>query len=262
LRGELSQGVTVALEKLPEWVTNVMDEEDISERLNIKKYAPPIPQSLEGITEAVPDMTLFGKHDLEQFGIYKADFKVGEDVIATEKVHGSQGTYLLSQHGDFVASSKGLGSKKLVIKFAETNSYWQAAVNTELETKLRNLYGGKGQDVQVFSEVIPIQKGYHYGADAMTIRIFDLRIDGVSIPYVDVPDVFKELWVPVLYEGPFDEDKLRILAKGMEQVSGQQHHIREGIAIRPKIDRYAEDGTRLMVKLLNPKYKESGEEFN
>lgn len=42
----------------------------------------------------------------------------------------------------------------------------------------------------------------------------------------------------------------------------KEHHIREGIAVRPKIDRYAEDGTRLMVKLINPKYKESGEEFN
>lgn len=70
--------------------------------------------------------------------------------------------------------------------------------------------------------MIPIQKGYYYGEDAMTLRIFDLRIDGVSVAYSNVPDVFKDLWVPVLYDGPFDKDVLRTLAKGKEQVSGKR----------------------------------------
>jgi hypothetical protein len=48
----------------------------------------------------------------------------------------------------------------------------------------------------------------------------------------------------------------------MEQVSGKQHHIREGVVLRPYIDRDAKDGTKLRLKIINPKYRETGEEIN
>jgi len=45
-------------------------------------------------------------------------------------------------------------------------------------------------------------------------------------------------------------------------VSGKQLHIREGVVVRPYVDRRASDGRRLALKLINPKYKETGEEIN
>jgi hypothetical protein len=44
--------------------------------------------------------------------------------------------------------------------------------------------------------------------------------------------------------------------------SGKQLHIREGVVIRPYIDRCARDNTKLRLKLINPKYKESGDEIS
>jgi hypothetical protein len=52
------------------------------------------------------------------------------------------------------------------------------------------------------------------------------------------------------------------MCKGMETVSGKQLHIREGVVIRPYIDRCARDNTKLRLKLINPKYKESGDEIS
>jgi hypothetical protein len=52
------------------------------------------------------------------------------------------------------------------------------------------------------------------------------------------------------------------MCKGMETVSGKQLHIREGVVIRPYIDRCARYNTKLRLKLINPKYKESGDDFH
>jgi hypothetical protein len=52
------------------------------------------------------------------------------------------------------------------------------------------------------------------------------------------------------------------LCKGKELVSGKSLHIREGVVLRPYIDRYAKDGTKLRLKIINPAYLETGEEIN
>jgi hypothetical protein len=52
------------------------------------------------------------------------------------------------------------------------------------------------------------------------------------------------------------------LCKGNELVSGKQIHIREGVVLRPYIDRNAVDGTKLRLKIINPAYRETGEEIN
>ena len=39
------------------------------------------------------------------------------------------------------------------------------------------------------------------------------------------------MWVPLLYKGPFDIEKLKALAEGQSLVSGA-NHIREGVVIK------------------------------
>ena len=117
--------------------------------------------------------------------------------------------------------------------------------------------------------------------------MFDIRVNGDSVPYDMVPDVFKTQWVPVLYDGVLNLDKKEVviysdpdrgihktridyilpknivdLCKGNELVSGREVHIREGVVLRPYIDRAAVDGTKLRLKIINPAYKETGEEIN
>lgn len=118
--------------------------------------------------------------------------------------------------------------------------------------------------VQVFAELVPCQGGaWTYGVTGgTTVLVFDVRVNGSSVPYDKLAPVWGAAWVPVIYRGPFAAEHARGLREGLEQVSGKQLHIREGVVVRPYVDRRANDGRRLALKLINPKYKETGEEIN
>ena len=201
-------------------------------------------------------------------------------------VHNSQ--FILAHNVDTnetIVSSKGLLKNGLTIEESDENTYWIAAKNDNIVDRIRkNFITGV---VQIFGEVIPVQGGYGYGQTKPTSRLFDVRHNGDSIPYDVVAEDFKNLWVPVVFDGVINLDKKEViiysdpekdihksridyllpksivnLCKGNELVSGKQVHIREGVVLRPYIDRNAVDGTKLRLKIINPAYRETGEEIN
>jgi len=284
LRGEISSGIIIPKDLVPDF-DQVPIDEDISEKLGISKYEPPIPAQLAGKVKTF-DMPFVGHHDCEHAGVYVNELIDGERVVVTEKVHGSQ--FILAHNtdaGDTIISSKGLLKRGLTIEESDSNLYWMASKNDKVVEKIRHNW--TGGIVQVFGEVIPIQTGYSYGQNKPTVRVFDIRLNGVSIPYDQVPRDFRDLWVPVIFDGTLELDKKEVviysdpekgilktktdyllpkaivdLCKGNETVSGKSEHIREGVVLRPYIDRLATDGTQIRLKIINPAYKESGEEIN
>lgn len=284
LRGEISSGIIVPKHLVDNYESIVVGE-DVSELLGISKYEPPIPSELAGKVKTF-DMPFIGSHDCEHVNVYVKDLVQGERVIITEKVHGSQ--FILGHNVDSdetIVSSKGMLKSGLVIEESDGNAYWLAAKNEILVGRIRSNFSSGV--VQIFGEVIPVQKGFDYGQLKPTVRIFDIRVNGESLPYDEVPNDFIEIWTPLIYDGTLNleekevvlyEDvekgirKTRVdyilpkeivdLCKGNELVSGKQLHIREGVVLRPYIDRDAMDGTKLRLKIINPKYKESGEEIS
>lgn len=284
LRNEISSGIIIPSHLIPNFEQLPIGE-DISELLGITKYEPPIPQQLSGQVKSF-DMPFVGQHDCEHANVYVNDLKDGERVVVSEKLHGSQNILAYNfADGETIISSKGLLKSGFTIEESDTNTYWIACKNDELVEKIKQSFT-EGV-VQIFGELIPIQKGYSYGQDKPTVRIFDIRHNGKSIPYDVVPDNFKPLWVPLVFDGIINLDKREIvlhtdevtgqqitktdyllpksivdLCKGKELVSGKSLHIREGVVLRPYIDRYAKDGTKLRLKIINPAYLETGEEIN
>ena len=284
LRGEISSGIIIPKHLVQNFETFEVGH-DVSELLDIEKYEPPIPTQLAGKVKSF-DMPFIGTHDCEHANIYVKDLLQGERVVITEKVHGSQ--FILGHNletNDTIVSSKGMLKSGLVIEESDENTYWIAAKNDQLVERIRSNY--QIGVVQIFGEVIPVQKGYNYGQVKPTVRIFDVRVNGLSIPYDQVPDSFKEIWTPIVYDGTINLEEKEVviyedvekgirktkidymlpkqivdLCKGNELVSGRELHIREGVVIRPYIDRVATDGTKLRLKIINPAYKESGEEIN
>lgn len=295
LRGEISSGIII-----PPFLVPNLDlfeiGEDVSEKLGITHYEPPIPPQLAGKVKSY-NMEHVGYHDCEHANIYVNELVNGERVIISEKIHGSQ--FILAHNielDETIVSSKGLLKSGLTIEESEENTYWIASKNDLIVEKIKNNY--TEGIIQIFGEVIPVQSGFTYGKTKPTIGIFDIRLNGTSIPYDLVSEDFKSLWVPIIYDGPInlneneiilyvlvkrsygtsgEDESLSIkktkidytlpaeiidMSKGMELVSGSSLHIREGIVMSPYIDRNATDGTRLRLKILNPKYKESGEEIN
>jgi RNA ligase (TIGR02306 family) len=265
LRGEMSCGIIlsddlvrkqcgVGIDELPDGV-------DLSEKLGITRYVAPIPVHLAGEVETIPDGVIVGKHDCEQIGVYASNLVQDERVVITEKLHGSQMiAYLHQASGARFVTSKGFMDKGQCLTVSTTNAYWRAS--QALWPLIESTFG-PDVHVQVFGELVPCQgQAWSYGFKDPTIRVFDVRVDGKSVPYDTLDEAWRSIWVPILYDGPYDEAKARSFREGKEQVTGRQEHIREGAVLRPYIDRRAADGTRLALKIINPAYKETGEEFN
>ncbi len=253
LRGEISMGVIVPLEKVD--IDNLLPlDEDIADRLGIYKYEPPIPQSLTGQVKPAIDLDRIMYHDVEQLRIYADEFTMGEPIRVWEKIHGSQGIYLRNKKGEIAVSSKGLFRQGLVIEETKGNTYWTAARNMGLFEVLAELY--LDRDVQIFGEVIPVQKGFNYGYEEPRILFFKLVIDGEIIAYDNLPPAIKDNWVVLLYEGEFDLTKIVPLCENIkyETISGKKLHISEGGVIVPIVPRLSSEGFDLQLKIISKAY--------
>ena len=271
LRDELSCGIIIPPHLIKEQCGKDIDElpydEDISETLGITKYTPPIPREMEG--QAVPiefDLNSV-KHDVEQFGVYSPNFIEGERIVITEKLHGSQIVAYSGIDDDNKehrwVTTKNYNSAGLSLLENENQFYWMCTNDVNLWDMIQRLRSELNiNTVQVFGEAIPCQS-LKYGFVNPTMLIYSVVVDGENIPYDKLPKEWQNIWVPVLYNGPYTNiKKLKKLALGNEKVTGEEIHIKEGIVIRPYQDRRASDGTWLKVKVINPAYKETGEEFN
>ncbi|WP_424950712.1 RNA ligase (ATP) [Deinococcus sp.] len=267
LRGEYSCGVTWPLNELdrfgPEVAAQIAQAatgENVAALLGISKYEPPIPQQLAGQAEALSGTPHFVNHDVLHLAAYLPEFAEGEPVMVTEKLHGTQVNVYVTPT-EVSVTSKGVGARGLRLREEAGNTYWQAVRAAKLVELARAAF--PGQHVQLFGEVVPVQKGYSYGFHSPHVRLFDVRVAGQSVPYATVGADLQHLWVPVLHVGPLDLGQLQRLAKGQEAVSGVGLHIREGVVVRPlDVGHTAQDGSGMQLKVINPNYKDSGEELS
>lgn len=132
LRGVVSQGlicpIDYAIDRAPGGVLS--NDVDITEILGIKKYEPEVPAQLSGnVWNAGQQKTL--RYDIENIknSKYKNVLKEGEEVVFTEKLHGTWCMAALmpplmkdKEQGNFVVSSKGQASKGLAIKMPQKGS--------------------------------------------------------------------------------------------------------------------------------------------
>lgn len=293
LRGEYSAGVTwplteeaiIQLELTPEVEASVIDAplgQDLSEALGITFYEPPIPPALAGKVSNFPGIgdTRYAHHDCLHLATYRDQLNPDERVVVTEKLHGSQFNYIQTLTTDpendqdqvvtEYVSSKGILGRGQHILEEGGNTYWQAARNDDLKTLAAILHwwgvvqtGARHRVIQLIGEVVPVQSGFSYGQVRPTVRLYDVMFDGQFVPYDLLPEAVRRLWVPVLYDGPLSGVDVQELCKGKETVSGRALHIREGVVLRPyDSTRRARDGTRLHLKVINPKYKDSDDEIN
>ena len=285
LRGVLSQGLCLPVEP------GRSLGDDLAERLGIIKWEPPIPKHLAGeVWGAGLDRTL--KYDLENYKKYPEVFVEGDEVVFTEKIHGSflcagiiSDNLKHHEEGNFVVTSKGLGAKGIALKYnAERNKnnlYVRTARHNSIKTRLQNVFrkGGPGAqflplgvdlcDTSVYLLGEVFGKGMQdlaYGADVtrdfkIGVRVFDV--------YVGVPgqgrylndkelDVVCESMtmprVPVLYRGPYSKEILEVYTSGKETVSGNSLHIREGVVVKPASERRNSKIGRVALKSVSSDY--------
>jgi len=274
LRGELSQGIVCRPKALAgvDLARAAADGTDFAERLGITKWVPPIPPTMDGEVEQAPDLLPWV--DIENIQRYPDIFAPGEDVVLTEKLHGSACllTYF-AEDGRVQVSSKGFGARYLALTEDPRNLYWRAVHGHGVAAAAARLAERLGaRRVGVFGEVYGAGvQDLTYGADGrretLGYAVFDVsaEIDG-EVRWLDATELLTgELpLVPRLYEGPYDIGRVLEFASGRETVSGQGLHLREGVVIRPATERYSPvTGGRAVAKAVSPAYltRKGGTEY-
>lgn len=227
---------------------------------------------MDGEIESAPDLLPWV--DIENVQRYPGIFAPGEEVVLTEKLHGTACllTYFAGD-GRVQVSSKGFGAKRLALKEDPRNLYWRAVHGHGVAAVAARLAERLGaRRVGVFGEVYGAGvQDLTYGADGrretIGYAVFDVsaEIDG-EVRWLDAADLLTgELpLVPRLYTGPYDIRRVLELASGRETVSGQGIHLREGVVIRPATERYSPvTGGRAVAKAVSPAYltRKGGTEY-
>lgn len=112
----------------------------------------------------------------------------------------------------------------------------------------------------LYGEVYGQVGGFPYDTDRTpAFRAFDiLSPEGKWLDAADfmrICDCYGVPRVPVLYEGPFDFEKVKALADGMTTLGGSKH-IREGVVVRPAKERWDERLGRVCLKVVSAAYLE------
>lgn len=266
LRGVLSQGLCYPAK------AGWGEGQDVTEELEIEKYVPKIPVDMGGEVYAFdPSKTM--KYDLENIKRFPDVLEEGEEVYITEKLHGTNFSCGVlpeedqdPDHGPLVVHSKGLGSKGLVFKpdseANKNNLYLKAARKYGLPDKLSQAVAEYELPVFVLGEVYGIQD-LSYGGNSSDIGFaaFDVHIGyrgkGRYLN-VDEMETFLKTYdipgVPVIYRGPFSKETLEDITDGLEQVTGDELHIREGVVIKPIKERHHVRLGRVILKNVSDDY--------
>jgi RNA ligase/PHA02142 OB-fold domain len=274
-RKEWSEGLLLPVTDFP-YLDNWVEGEDASEILGIGHYEPPEPvENFQGRKQQYkwPPKSFRGwvyyllhligidlngpvggsnekgpknpppVYDVEALKNFKDAFVAGENVLVTEKIHGSNARYLFKD-GKMYA-----GSRKL----------WKSAKSTCIWRKVLVQYpwieewcrANEGQTL--FGEVVPTQGGFDYGCKDGQVKFFAFDIytenEQWLFPPIDVNPV------PVLYEGPYNAEVIKKLVDGKSTVPGA-NHIREGVVVRPVPERYVTGLGRLHLKLVSNAFLE------
>ncbi|GGX26783.1 RNA ligase [Streptomyces malachitofuscus] len=274
LRGELSQGIVCRPKALADvdLVRAASEGTDFAELLGITKWVPPVPPTMNGDVESAAGLLPWV--DIENIQRYPEIFAPGEPVVLTEKLHGTACLLTYAAEEDRVyVSSKGFGVKSLALKEDPRNLYWRAVRGHGVADVAADLAARLGaRRVGIFGEVYGAGvQDLSYGADGrrdtLGYAVFDVsaEIDG-RVRWLDAAELLEGRLplVPRLFSGPYDSEHVLEIATGRETVSGRELHLREGVVIRPVVERHSPvTGTRAIAKAVSPAYltRKGGTEY-
>lgn len=248
IRGIWSQGLLMPAPK----GYNIGD--DVTEVMGITHYIPPAdnesnsPKFKTGHTETPPQI-ICPVYDIDTGYKYGNEIEEGEEVIATEKIHG--------QNYRCVFSSKDnkfyVGSHKYWKK-EEEGIHWWDCLKQNMWLKDWCI---SHPDIVVYAELYGWVQDLRYGAiqGQYFLAVFDLMKNGKFINNDEARQIGSELkWVPIVYRGPYNKEKMKELSIGNSLLLPTQ--IREGIVVKPVIEKFSRKlcHNRAQVKFVSPKY--------
>lgn len=263
IRGIYSQGMLVDV--LPFMRAHSIEGEPVEGQpidalMGLKKWEEEEEENLPGLkktrtnAERAPSGWAIPHYDIDGIRKYIACLQDGEQIVLTEKIHGSNAGF--SHDG----TRLWVKSRNFYKKQDEEDMWWDVALRYDLEGKLAKYPG-----LVFFGEVYGQVKKFRYdtviedGRLMTKIRFFDI-FDTKKMRYLDYDDRVKTILeaglepVPELYRGPWlGKDKMYPLAEGLTTLGGK--HIREGWVLNTLHERYEPRlDSRMHVKLVGESY--------
>lgn len=257
IRGIYSMGMLVK----DTFGLNVGDS--VVEVLSLKKFEEEEEENIPGQKQAklrgknaekAPTDFSIPYYDIDGLRKYVACLRPDEEIILSEKLHGSNASFCHDGNRLWVKS------RKYYKKFDTDDSWWDVAIFLNLEEKLK-----KYPNLAFFGELYGAVKGFRYDCEIINgelrtnVRFFDIY-NVKTMRYLDY-DAFCKIIddlglqrVPELYRGPWKEkEEMYKFAEGKTTLGGK--HIREGFVLRSVKERFEPKlNSRLLVKLIGQDY--------
>lgn len=266
LRGALSQGVCARPELLlpSHRVGEVTEGDDLTSELGVAKYEPPAIPCQQG--SLVPLPSLVHHYDIEGSERFQhiVDLLMDVPVQVTEKVEGSHLAVLRQADGVLSVCQRNF---QIQPDPAAGEHDWframrQAGVDTTLG-RLADLFPGRA--IVLRGEVLgPGVQGNLYRLPSLTVRAFELEIDGIAVDagrFVELMAGLPTATVPVLAQGRTLRDFLAgrsvaTASTGPSLLSPDPAKpiLREGIVIKPMQEMRHPDLGRVVLKKRSPEY--------
>lgn len=230
LRGQISQGLILPISVFGDFGWTAYEGIDVTEKLGIVKYEPPIPAQLSGMVKGnFP--SFLKKTDEERVQNLAKEFESyrNELFYVTEKLDGSSVTYYVKDE------VFGVCSRNLDLLEDENNSMWKFAAETGLRDRMVKL----GKNIAIQGEIIGegIQ-GNPYQRIGQTVKIFN-GFDIDKYDYLSLEELLELVktlevkTVPILdldFTLPETIDELLLMAEGKSVLNLKAE--REGLVIR------------------------------
>lgn len=243
LRGVPSYGFVMPCDQRMEVDT------DVTDIYQGEKYEPPpVHLSLPGIKGGSQYRLEEGKFqkytDIQHFWRYPGVFDDEDQVVITEKLHGSNSRVgVLFEDGEWVYATGSHKCRWMDVLAAER--YWKPLWDVGMLSLIATLCNEEN-DVIVYGEIFGSSvQDMDYGVEGDDgYRVFDIRINGEFMDWVDVQSVcycHDVPTVPVLFQGPWIcvSELLDEYASGKTFVGTpiRKFKGREGIVIKPTRER-------------------------
>jgi len=239
--------------------------------LGIIKYEPPVSRiSLNSRRQPTKKKRnpLFDKYtDIENIKNFNAIFKDGDEVVITEKIHGTN-----FRAGNLKRYKDNLLGKILSFLFGEYEFVYGS--HRVQKTPMNRNMGFYGEDVygQIakrynLKEIIPKDyiiygeiygKGIQeleYGRKDIDVVFFDVKYKERYLDFAEAKEFFriKQLrYVPILMFGKYSDEELKNHTEGNSCLCVNQ--IREGCVVKPTIEENNHIIGRKILKSINPEY--------
>lgn len=253
LRGEPSFGFAIPSVRYKHIGTNVADFFDI------KKYEPSPAKGYGGKNGSAPGVPvhplLQGYTNIENFRNYPNVIQPGEMVVITEKIHGANSRVAMLEGELVVGSHKRQWGRPENDSDVAENWFWYPTTIPGVMDLLA-AYGRDHKQVILYGETYGRVQSLHYGnPTGLSWAAFDLLIDGKYVNaerFAEDCRAFSVPMVPCLAIAPFHAEHMKATTVGATHLNDA--HIKEGVVIKPVIERHDSKIGRVILKYLSDDY--------